>query len=75
MPLSQQRCVEVAAPYRLRLIDYKSPFTNLFCHIMQLYICKKSRQTLLPGLKLFYGHPAFSRGGFFHAENKNMNNL
>ncbi len=34
------RCVEVAAPYRLRLIDYKSPFTNLFCHIMQLYICK-----------------------------------
>ncbi len=54
MPLSRQRCVEVAAPYRLRLIDYKSPFTNLFCHIMQLYICKKSRQTLLPGLMLFY---------------------
>ena len=54
MPLSRQRCVEVAAPYRLRLTDYKSPFTNLFCHIMQLYICKKSRQTLLPGLMLFY---------------------
>ena len=50
MPLSRQRCVEVAAPYRLRLIDYKSPSTKLFCHIMQLYICKKSRQTLLSGL-------------------------
>jgi len=50
VPLSRQRCVEVAAPYRLRLIDYKSPFTNLFCHIMQLYIFKKSRQTLLSGL-------------------------
>ena len=54
MPLSRQRCVEVAAPYRLHLIDYKSPFTNLFCHIMQLYIYKSPGRHCCRDFLLFY---------------------
>ena len=42
--------IEELASFFAQIVDYKSPFTNLFCHIMQLYICKKSRQTLLSGL-------------------------
>ena len=54
MQKSRQRCVEVAAPYRLRLIDYKSPSTNLFCHIMQLYICKSPGRHCCRDFLLFY---------------------
>ena len=37
-------------------------FIGLFHHIIRLqYMQEQSQQTLLPGLKLFYGHPAFRR--------------
>ena len=32
--------IEELASFFAQIVDYKSPFTNLFCHIMQLYICK-----------------------------------
>lgn len=47
----------------------KFKFIGLFNHIIWLqYIQEQSRQTLLPGLKLFYGHPPLHR--FFFCYNQ-----
>ena len=42
----------------------KFQFIGLLNYIIRLqYMQEKSRQTLLPGLKLFYEHPPFGAGG------------
>ena len=44
----------------------KFKFISLLNYIIRLqYIQEQSRQTLLPGLKLFYEHPPFPEGAVF----------